>query len=90
MERTVESSVWQVQEAKAHFSEVVDAATRGKPQRVTRRGKDAVVIVSARMFDALSRAAQSGAPTFAQHLLAIPKEKAPTARSAIKLRDVAF
>jgi antitoxin Phd len=89
-ERAVGSSVWQVQEAKAHFSEVVDAATRGKPQRVTRRGKDAVVIVSARMFDALSRAAQSGAPTFARHLLAIPKEKSVPPRAALKLRDVAF
>lgn len=86
----MDSSVWQVQEAKARFSEVVDAATKGKPQRVTRRGKDAVVIVSARAYDALARAAQSGAPTFAQHLLAIPREKLPEPHSALRLRDVAF
>jgi antitoxin Phd len=86
----VESSVWQVQEAKARFSEVVDAATKGTPQRVTRRGKDAVVIVSARAYDALARAAQSGSTTFAQHLLAIPKEKSTQPRAALRLREVNF
>ena len=37
---------WSVQDARARFSEVIDAALRGQPQRVARRGKDAVVIVS--------------------------------------------
>ena len=39
--------VWQLQEAKACFSEVVRRTERG-PQRVTVRGKDAVVVLSAR------------------------------------------
>ncbi len=37
---------WQLQDAKAHFSSVVDAALAGRPQCVSRHGKDAVVIVS--------------------------------------------
>jgi prevent-host-death family protein len=34
---------WTVQDARAHFGNVIEAAPGGKPQRVTRRGKDAVV-----------------------------------------------
>ena len=37
---------WKVQDARARFSEVMDAALRGQPQRVARRGKDAVIVVS--------------------------------------------
>jgi len=38
--------VWQLQEAKNRFSEVVDEALKKGPQMVTRRGKEAVVILS--------------------------------------------
>ena len=38
---------WSVQDAKNHFSEVIDAARNGGPQTVTRHGKPAVVVVSA-------------------------------------------
>jgi antitoxin Phd len=38
-------ATWQLQEAKAHFSEVVDSAIKKGPQIITRRGvKTAVVI----------------------------------------------
>jgi antitoxin Phd len=40
------SRVWQLQEAKNRFSEVVDEALKKGPQTVTRRGKEAVVIMS--------------------------------------------
>ena len=39
--------VWQLQEAKARFSEVVDTALKAGPQTITRHGRDAVVVVSA-------------------------------------------
>ncbi len=42
---------WSVAEAKARFSEVVALAEKGRPQRVKRYGKDAVVIVSAELWD---------------------------------------
>ncbi len=41
-----QDGTWTVQDARAHLSEVIDAALKGRPQRVTRRGKDAVVVVS--------------------------------------------
>ena len=87
----MESQFWQLQSAKAHFSEVVEAATQGKPQRVTRHGKDAVVVVSAVDYDALLRVASANAPSLAQHLLAIPKDKKPLAiGAALRLRNVDF
>jgi antitoxin Phd len=38
---------WKLQDAKAHFSQVVREARERGPQRVTLHGKDAVVILSA-------------------------------------------
>lgn len=35
-------------EARAGFSKLIDRALAGEPQRVTRRGKDAVIVVSER------------------------------------------
>ncbi|MBE9079242.1 type II toxin-antitoxin system Phd/YefM family antitoxin [Romeria aff. gracilis LEGE 07310] len=41
---------WKLEEAKARFSKVVRLARDSEPQRVTVRGKDAVVILSAEAF----------------------------------------
>ncbi len=38
--------VWQVQDAKARFSEFLEASLREGPQVVTRRGVEAAVLVS--------------------------------------------
>ncbi|MEI8242711.1 MAG: type II toxin-antitoxin system Phd/YefM family antitoxin [bacterium] len=43
-------ATWALQDAKSRFSEVVEDALHKGPQWVTRRGVDAVVIVSARDF----------------------------------------
>ena len=40
------SAVWQVQEAKNHFSELIDRALREGPQTVTRHGKPVVRVVA--------------------------------------------
>lgn len=45
---------WQLQTAKARFSEVFERARTEGPQRVTRRGKDAVVIVPAEQFEKMT------------------------------------
>lgn len=37
--------IWQLQEAKARFSEVVERALKGEAQTVTRRGRPAVVVL---------------------------------------------
>jgi antitoxin Phd len=42
----MDGKTWQLQEAKNHFSEVVDLAMKGGAQTVTKHGKPAVVIVS--------------------------------------------
>ena len=47
------SNTWKLEDAKARFSEVVRRAHRDGPQRVTVRGKAAVVIIDAESFDEL-------------------------------------
>ena len=41
------NAVWGLAEAKARFSEVVDRALLDGPQTITRKGREAVVVVSA-------------------------------------------
>src|SRR5262245_41514731 len=50
-------SAWKLQDAKAHFSQVVREAREQGPQRVTVHGKDAVVILSAEDYARLAPAA---------------------------------
>ena len=76
------SAAWRLQDAKSQFSALVDNAMRGVPQHVTRRGKQAVVVVSEHDFEALQRSASSLASkpaSFIEHLLAIPKDAAQDA-----------
>jgi len=49
-----DGTAWQLQEAKARFSELFDRAIRGVPQIVTRRGKDAVVVLSREAYESLA------------------------------------
>ena len=51
---------WKLGEAKARFSEVVRLAAEGRPQRVTVRGRSAVVVVAGDEFDRLR--ARNAAP----------------------------
>jgi len=46
-----------INQARAHLSELVDSALAGEPQRVTRYGKEAVVIVSEQAWRARPRSA---------------------------------
>ncbi len=46
---------WQLQTAKARFSELFELARTVGPQRVTRRGKDSVMVVSAEEYDRLAK-----------------------------------
>lgn len=48
---------WKLQDAKAHFSQVVREARESGPQRVTVHGKDAVVVLSAEDYARLAPAA---------------------------------
>jgi prevent-host-death family protein len=46
-------SEWQLQTAKARFSEVFRLARTEGPQLITRRGKDGVVVIPVEQFDQL-------------------------------------
>jgi antitoxin Phd len=40
------NDIWQLQDAKAKLSEVVEKAMNGEPQFITKRGEPAVVVIS--------------------------------------------
>ncbi|MFV0361295.1 type II toxin-antitoxin system Phd/YefM family antitoxin [Tropicimonas sp.] len=61
-----------LQDAKNRFSAVVEAALAGRPQAVSRRGKPAVVVVSAAEYARLVEAAKARRESFAEHLMAFP------------------
>ncbi len=65
---------WSLQNAKNRFSAVVDAAVAGTPQEVTRRGKPAVVVLAVEEYERLRCLEKAQAPTFAELLLAIPRD----------------
>ena len=60
--------VWTLQDAKNKFSEVVERARTQGPQHVTKRGKDAVVILSAEEWSRL----KSQGSTLADFFLSSP------------------
>ncbi len=45
---------WQMQAAKARFSELVKHATESGPQEITLHGRSVAVVVSGQLFDRLS------------------------------------
>lgn len=47
------SATWQVQTAKARFSELFRRARTDGPQRITRQGKEAVVMIAGEDYDRL-------------------------------------
>jgi prevent-host-death family protein len=48
-------STWQLQEAKAHFSEVARKAETEGPQNVTIRGEEKIIIISKKDYDRLTK-----------------------------------
>ena len=58
---------WQVQDAKARFSEFLDASIKKGPQVVTRRGIETAVLVPIEEWNRLQKAAR---PTLKDVLLA--------------------
>ena len=45
---------WKLQDAKNHFSEVVESAMKDGPQEVTKHGEPAVVILSSALYQELN------------------------------------
>ncbi|CCM78748.1 type II toxin-antitoxin system Phd/YefM family antitoxin [Rhizobium mesoamericanum] len=82
---------WQLQDAKNHFSKVVQKARHEGPQIVTLRGERTAVVLSAHDYDAL----RAGRPTLVDDLLGGPDwdaelADAVEARAKTPSRDVAF
>ena len=80
--------MWTLQDAKNKFSAVVDAALAGTPQEVSRRGKPAVVVLSAEAYARLMANAVQTRGSFSDHLLAFPG--AEVERAEVRPRDVTF
>ncbi len=68
--------------------EVVNAALAGLPEKVGRRGKPAVVVVSDAEFTELLNAARQARPSLAEHLLSFPAIEIE--RGEVTPRDVAL
>ena len=82
--------IWSLHDAKNRFSAVVDAALRGQPQWVTRRGKPVGVVLSVETYERLARLEKSVSPGFGQLLLDMPQDDHQIERIDLYPRDVEF
>ena len=81
---------WQLQDAKNKFSAVVEAAVAGDPQRVTKRGRPAVVVLGVDEYERLRRLEKASAPALADLLLAVPQDDEEFERLRLVPRPVDF
>lgn len=84
-------SSWQVQDAKARFSEFLDAAIKKGPQVVTRRGIETAVLVPIEEWNSLRRTARPGLKTLllapdARFENLIPERQRLRRRNALELK----
>ena len=79
--------IWSLQDAKNRFSAVVEAASHGKPQIVTKHGKPTVVVVAAAEYERLRHLERLKAPSFTDHLLAMPTDNGAFDRLEGTLRE---
>ncbi|KKB11652.1 hypothetical protein VE25_11735 [Devosia geojensis] len=62
-------ATWQVQQAKSHFSELLEKAEREGPQTITKHGTEKAVVLSVEEYRRLAGPKK----TFIEHLLSGPK-----------------
>jgi prevent-host-death family protein len=62
-------ATWQVQQAKSHFSELLEKAEREGPQTITKHGAEKAVVLSVEEYRRLAGRKKD----FVQHLLDFPK-----------------
>jgi prevent-host-death family protein len=78
---------WQLQEAKSRFSEVVELTLKEGPQMVTRRGQEAVVVLSAQEY----RRMTGSTPSLLETLLNAPRgDSLDLVRSSEPIRQLAL
>ena len=64
---------WSLQDAKNKLSAVVDAAAKGAPQIVTRRGVETAVIISYEEYERITSGRTHTPASLAQYLLDVPR-----------------
>ena len=79
---------WSLQDAKNKFSALVSAALMGEPQRVTRRGQPAVVVLAAEEYERLCRAERAARPSLGELLTQIPQDDGEFERMSIPARPL--
>ena len=79
---------WHLQDAKNRFSAVVEAALGGEPQRVTRRGRPAVVVLAVDEYERLRLLERAKAPSLAELMLAMPQDDEEFERLPAALRPM--
>ena len=77
---------WALQDAKNRLSEVVEAALRGHPQVVTRRGVETAVIISHDTYMRMTATQGDQRPSLAEYLLGGPAVDGGDAFERINLR----
>jgi antitoxin Phd len=83
-------STWRLQDAKNQFSKVVEAALHGEPQHVTRRGRAAVVVLAAELYERFEKSQAIATPGFVDYLLMMPKDDGDFERLPFQEREVDF
>lgn len=61
---------WLVKDARAHLGDVMDAALAGEPQRISRRGREGVIVVSEAAWERQNP--PGTAKSFEEHLCDFP------------------
>jgi prevent-host-death family protein len=62
-------TTWQVQQAKTHFSEVIERAQSEGPQTITKHGQPRAVVLSTTEYEALRSATEKPRRDFVDFLL---------------------
>jgi antitoxin Phd len=81
------SEHWSFQDAKSRFGAIVEAARRGQPQIVTRRGVPAAVVLSIEDCEHFARERSPTVPTFTDVLLSLPQDDGDFESFDAGLRD---
>ena len=86
------SKPWNLQDARANFSKVVKNALKGRPQRITRNGQPAVVVLSEQEYQRLNAAKDSLVAFFRTSPLAeaVAAGEVVIERDNAPIRDVAL
>jgi antitoxin Phd len=77
---------WQLQEAKSKFSQLVDSAIQGNTQIVTKRGVEAVAIISISALNKLKKDNQT--QSLLSALMSAPHNNIDLTRSDEPTRDI--